>query len=136
MGHLVDDSGIAREDGGGPFRLVANDGVLGVGKILDNVDAGLLEESHALLVVLSGVNRVDADNVGAELSQQWHIASAAGLISQRVGEIDRGGRGAVGGCLLLVCDTLDEEFGAVRLVEEVGALGYVRGSSMRGWGRH
>lgn len=65
LGHLVDDSGVALKEGGGPCCVITLDGVLGVGKILNNVDSGLLEKGHALFVVLCRVNGIDTDNVGA-----------------------------------------------------------------------
>lgn len=67
-------------------------------------------------MVGGGIDGVDTDDVGSQLGQQRHISSTAGFVGEGVLN------GVCGGCLLLVCDALDEEFGSVRLVEEVRSL--------------
>ena len=109
--HLVDDSGVASVQLVVPLRVIAYDGVIGLGQIGDNVDASVGEHGHALLVVGGGVEGVDTDGVCAELLENGNVTGATSDICERVLVVTAGlvGRGAaVGGVLLLVGDTPHE----------------------------
>jgi hypothetical protein len=97
-----------------------------VGKILDKVDSGIVEELHASIVVLGGIDSINTNGVDTKLLEQWHITSAACLVGERIGEriwlaTSSCSCTVCGDEILLICNTLDEELGTV-LVEEVGAL--------------
>lgn len=91
-------------------RVVTVDRVQGVVGIKDDVDAGLGELLHALIVVLGVVGRVHTDGVDAELLELLDVGLADLGIGQRV---DIGGS-----TTWLVVDTTDEE-SLLALVEGV-----------------
>lgn len=63
----INDTGVGCEQIGVPFWGGSNDGVLWIGKILDEVDASGLEQLHARSVVEGSVDGVDTDNVDTKL---------------------------------------------------------------------
>ena len=75
-------------------------------------------------MVLGGVESVNSDGVGLQLLEVGDVAFAGGCVRERVGEVSvcAVSAGAVGRDILLIGNTLDEELGAIGLVEELGAL--------------
>jgi len=73
-------------------------------------------------MVGGGIDSIDTDDVGSQLGQQRHISSTAGCVGQGVLKGGVCGGSSTRRYLLLVCDALDEEFGSVRLIEEVRSL--------------
>ena len=84
LGEGIDDLGVASEEIRVPGRVVRYDGFAGRGQIGDEVDTGIGEGGHTLIVVLAGVDGVGTDNVGAQLGQVGNIALAA-VDGERVG---------------------------------------------------
>ena len=73
-------------------------------------------------MVLCRINGVDSDDVRLQLREEGNVSSTASNIGQRILKVDICTRGTVASNILLVCNALDEEFGAVRFVEKLGAL--------------
>ena len=65
------------------------DGVLGGVDIKDEVDTGVLQLLHALVVVLGVVDGVDTDGVDAQLLEQRDVALAVVRVSDRVRGVGR-----------------------------------------------
>lgn len=121
LGKLVNNRGVSLVESDIPLRVVTVDGQRRLAQIRNDVDAGIIEQFHALGVVGLGVDGVGSDGVGAELLEQRNIALAGHGIGERVDELGLAGGGTAGRALLLVSNTLHEELGAV-LVEELLAL--------------
>jgi hypothetical protein len=96
-----------------------------VGQILDHVNASIVEQLHASIVVLGGIDGINSNGVHAQLLDERNISLAASFIRKRVDVrlwLSSSSSTATGGdVILLICDTLDEELGTI-LVKEVGAL--------------
>ena len=121
-GQGVDDARVARHEGRVPRRVVALDGDAGLTQVGNDVDAGVGQLRHALLVVLGRIHGVDADRVSAQLLQQRHVARAALGVGQRVREGGLAvGHGAPNTDALLVGDAAEVELCAI-VEEEVFAL--------------
>lgn len=121
LGHLIDDIGIALEEGDIPPGVVAVDGLGGLGQIADNVDAGVVEELHAGGVVGLRVDGVGTDGVGASGLHDGNITLAGLFVGEGIAEFTGGCLAASASSILLIGNALDVELGAV-LVEELGAL--------------
>mgnify|MGYP005989074053 FL=1 len=127
LAHLVDDGLVAVEKLSVPLGVVAVDGEHRLAQIGNDVDVVLVEQLHALAVILLRVNGVGSDDVGAELSKKRNITLASLSIGQRVLVLLGGGAGRSGRIsasstnFTLVGDTLHEELSSVG-EEELGAL--------------
>ena len=84
---LVDDAGVTGEERRGPLCLVTVDRVAGLGQVCHNVDAGIGEGVHAVLVVLLGVDGIDTDRVGLELLEVLDVALAGSAVGKGVGDV-------------------------------------------------
>lgn len=122
FGKVVNDLGIVVVEVDGPLRVIAVNGLVGVAQVGNDVDAGVVEQLHAVIVVAIGVDAIGSDDVGVEVLEERHVSLAFALADERVGI------GGVGGCgaaarraILLVSNALDEELAAV-FVEKFGAL--------------
>ena len=120
LGHQVHHGRVARVQRVVPRRVGPVDADVGRAQVGDDVDAGRLQRRHALVVVLGGVDGVHADGVGGQLRQVGDVALAGGAVGQRVDELVARRLAAVAADALLVGHALDEELGAVGLVEELG----------------
>lgn len=110
LSHVVNDSSVAGVQVVVPCWGVTVDGLCWLGQISNDVDAGVVQELHARVVVLSWVDGVNTNDVGAELSEERDITTASGGVGKRVLVTLSGGiaglRGrAVGRKLLLVSNT-------------------------------
>ena len=121
LAHLIDDIGVALEEGGIPPGVVAVDGEGGLGQIADNVDAGVVEKLHASGVILGGIDGVGTDGIGAGGLHDGNITLAGLRVGEGIEEFTSGCLAASASGVLLVGNTLDVELGAV-FVEELGAL--------------
>lgn len=72
-------------------------------------------------MVGSRIDRVGADHIGSQLSQQRDITLAVCFIGQRIGELRVGSSLSVGRGILLVRNSLQEKLSSI-LVEEFRAL--------------
>ena len=100
FGKGIDDLGIASEQVGVPLGRVADDGFGRRGKIGNQVDTGVIQSLHALIVVLGWVEGVGPDDIGAQLSQVRNVPLAAVRIRQRVDVVLLVFGGAVGRVVL------------------------------------
>lgn len=125
LGKLINDSRVTLKQGSVPLRSVAVDGIVGLAEIRHDVNAGILQQLHAGLVVGLGVDGVGSNDVGAELLEKRDITLANSLIGERVDVVLLciGGRRrrTTGADFLLVSNTLHVELSSV-FVEEFGAL--------------
>ena len=104
FGKSVNDLGIASEQGGVPLGIVADDRFGWRGKIANQVDTGIIQGLHALVVVLGRVEGVGPDDIGAQLGQVGNITLAAVRIRERVDVVFLVGTGgAVGRVVLWKC---------------------------------
>lgn len=88
---------------------------------MDEVNSGGVEQSHANRVVQRCVDGINTDNIRAKFLEEWNITLASCFICERICESGCARYRTAGADILLICDTADEEFGAV-LVEEVRSL--------------
>lgn len=121
LGEGIDDLGVASEQIGIPGRVIGLNGLGGSRQIGDDIDTGIGQGVHALIVGRVGADGVSADDVGAELDQVGNVTLAALDIGQRVDIVEAGAAGTAGraGVVGLVGDTTDKELGTVVGVEEL-----------------
>jgi hypothetical protein len=66
LAEVVDHGGVALQQVDIPGGVVADDGQRGLAQVADDVNAGVVKELHALVVVGVGVDGISADHVGVE----------------------------------------------------------------------
>ena len=122
LAELIDDIRVALEQVHGPLGIIANDGEHRLAQIADDVDTCVIQQLHALRVILGGVNGVGTNRVGAQRLEKRNIAPARRGVGERVNIFGlSAGRGASGAEFLLVSNALHEELRAI-LVKELGTL--------------
>ena len=84
LGQLIHDGGVTLVEVVVPLGVLAVDGLAGRGQIRNDVDAGLGQEIHALLVVLLRVDGVHTDGVGTEFLKHGDITLAGLGVGQRI----------------------------------------------------
>ncbi len=80
----IDDGGVASVEVVVPGRVVPIDRPGGFRQVGNHVDACLLEQAHAGVVIRLRVDGVHADGVGVEVFEERNVAAAPGLVRERV----------------------------------------------------
>lgn len=117
LGKRVNNGGVTLEQVDVPFGVFTRDSLGRTGQIGQNVDTSITKSLHTLVMVGSRVDRVNTDKVCLETLKDRNITRATSWVTQWIRRVLR-----LTGLLLLVGNTLDEEFRSVTLVEEVITL--------------